>query len=143
METKRLSKNLKDLIVKFQNLNFLTSVKNWWPQLTWKLNEAISLKIWFESKEMKINDIFYRFTSKAYSAAILSINFHLYQLKVPKKLTQIFSIFKYFSLIQDATEKNYVPGKHSRHDRKYMVSKEKSILGPYIPMFKSRKSREI
>ena len=29
-----------------QNLKLLTSVKNWCPQLTWKLNEAISTKIW-------------------------------------------------------------------------------------------------
>ena len=36
---------------------------------------------------------FYRFTSKAYSTAMLSINFHLYQLKVPKQLIQKFLIF--------------------------------------------------
>ena len=48
-------------------------------------------------KKMKINDVFYRFTSKAYSAAILSINFHLDQIKVPKKLTQKFSIFSEIS----------------------------------------------
>ena len=40
-----------------------------------------------KSKQIKINDIFYRFTSKAYSAAILSMNYHLYQLKIPKELT--------------------------------------------------------
>ena len=33
-----------------------------------------------KSKQMKINDVFDRFTSKAYSAAILSKIFHLYQL---------------------------------------------------------------
>ena len=40
-----------------------------------------------KSKQMKINDVFDYFTSKAYSVAILSVNFHLYQLKVPKQLT--------------------------------------------------------
>ena len=46
-----------------------------------------------KSKQMKINDIFYYFTSKAYSAAMmLSINFHLNQLKVPKQLTQKYDI---------------------------------------------------
>ena len=34
---------------------YLTSVKNWCPQLTWKLNEAISPKIWIESKQIKTN----------------------------------------------------------------------------------------
>ena len=48
----------------------VTLVKNWCPQLTWKLNEAVSLKIWIESeqiksKQMKINDVFDHFTSKA------------------------------------------------------------------------------
>ena len=33
-----------------------------------------------KSKQMKINDVFDRFTSKAYSAAILNRTFHLYQL---------------------------------------------------------------
>ena len=47
----------------------------------------------YPKKQMKINDIFDRFTSKAYSAAILSKFFHLYQLKVPKQLTKKFSIF--------------------------------------------------
>ena len=37
---------------------------------------------------MKINDFFYYFTSKAYSAAILSRNFNFYQLKVPKQMTK-------------------------------------------------------
>ena len=40
---------------------FLKSVKNWCGQLTWKLNEAISLKIWIKSKQMKINDVFLLF----------------------------------------------------------------------------------
>ena len=40
-----------------------------------------------KSKQMKINDVFYHFKSKAYSAAILGINFDLYQLKVSKQLT--------------------------------------------------------
>ena len=52
---------------KISESNFvLTSVKNRCVQLTWKLNEAISLKIWLQSKhskEMKINDFFYWFTS--------------------------------------------------------------------------------
>ena len=59
---------------------FLKLVKNWCGQLTEKLNEAISLKILIESKQMKIYDVFDCFTSKAYSAAILSRIFHLYQL---------------------------------------------------------------
>ena len=42
---------------------------------------------------MKINDVIDRFTSKAYSAVTLSRNFHFYQLKVPKQLTQKLSIF--------------------------------------------------
>ena len=33
-----------------------------------------------KSKQMKINDVFDLFTSKAYSAALLSKHFHLYQL---------------------------------------------------------------
>ena len=32
---------------------FFTSVKNWCVQLTWKLNEAISLKIWLKTNESK------------------------------------------------------------------------------------------
>ena len=35
---------------------FLKSVKNWCGQLTWKLNEAISSKIWIESKQIKTNE---------------------------------------------------------------------------------------
>ena len=66
---------------------FFTSVKNWCPQLTWKLNEVISPKIWIKSKQMKTNDFSYCFTSKAYSAVILSINFHLYLHKLPKQPT--------------------------------------------------------
>ena len=58
-----LSKGNQAPYLKFERPNgkisesnfFLTLVKNWCVQLTWKLN-----------------DIFYRFTSKAYSAAILS-----------------------------------------------------------------------
>ena len=49
--------------------NFFTSFKNWCPQLIWKLNEAISPKILISSKQMKIDDVFYRFISKAHSAA--------------------------------------------------------------------------
>ena len=45
--------------------NFLKSVQNWCGELTWKLNEANSSKIWIESKQMKINDVFDCFTSKA------------------------------------------------------------------------------
>ena len=71
----------------------LTSVKIWCPQLTWKLIEAISPKIWLESKQMKINDVFYCFTSKAYSAAISRRNFHLYHLTVPKQLTRKYHTF--------------------------------------------------
>ena len=41
-----------------------------------------------KSKQMKINDIFDYFTSKAYSSATLSRNFHFYQLRVPKQLTK-------------------------------------------------------
>ena len=81
--------------------NCLTSVKNWCPQLTWKLNEAVSSKIWIQSKQMKINDVFDYFTSKAYSAATLSRTFHFYQLKVTKQLTQKLSFFSkmwYFQL---------------------------------------------
>ena len=36
--------------------NFLKSIKNWCLQLTWKLNEAISSKIWIESKQIKTNE---------------------------------------------------------------------------------------
>ena len=87
-ETKRLSKNFKDQIEKSHNLKFF------WPRS--KIGAPISLASpmkqflqRFESnqnksKQMKINDVFYRFTSKPYSAAILGKNFHLYQLKVPK-----------------------------------------------------------
>ena len=35
---------------------------------------------------MKINYVFDRFTSKAYSATLLSRNFHLYLLKIPKQI---------------------------------------------------------
>ena len=35
----------------------LGPVKNWSPQLTWKLNEAISRKIWIKSKQIKANEI--------------------------------------------------------------------------------------
>ena len=45
--------------------NFLKSFQNWCVQLTWKLNEANSSKIWIKSKQMKINDVFNRFTPKA------------------------------------------------------------------------------
>ena len=45
-----------------------------------------------KSKQMIINDNFDRFTSKAYSADILSIHFDLYQVKVPKQLTQKYDI---------------------------------------------------
>ena len=44
---------------------FFKSVKNWCGQLTWKLNEAISSKVWIKSKQIKINDVFDFFTSKA------------------------------------------------------------------------------
>ena len=75
-----------------ESKKILTSVKNWCVQLTWKLNEAIFLKIWLESKQIKPNekiyDVFYRFTCKAYSAAILSKKICFYQLKVPKQLTR-------------------------------------------------------
>ena len=40
---------------------FLPSVKNWCPQLSWKLNEAISRKIWIESKQIKTNENQWRF----------------------------------------------------------------------------------
>ena len=36
--------------------NFLTSVKNWCPQLPLKPNEAISPKIWIESKQIQTNE---------------------------------------------------------------------------------------
>ena len=39
-----------------ESKKFLTSVKNWCVQLTWKLNEAISSKIWLESKQIKRNE---------------------------------------------------------------------------------------
>ena len=71
-----------------ESKKFLILDKNWFVQLTWKLNEAISSKIWLESKQMKINDNFYCFTSKAYSAAIFSKKEYLYQFKVPKQLTE-------------------------------------------------------
>ena len=50
---------------KSQNPNFfLPWSRNWCVQLTWKLNEAISLKIWLESKQIKTNQWgFFRFTS--------------------------------------------------------------------------------
>ena len=35
---------------------FLKSVKDWCGQLTWKINEAISSKIWIESKQIKANE---------------------------------------------------------------------------------------
>ena len=41
--------------------SFSTSVKNWCPQLTWTLNEAISPKIWIESKQIRINENQWRF----------------------------------------------------------------------------------
>ena len=62
----------------------LTSVKNWCVQLTWKLNEAISLKDLTRIKTNQ-NQVIYHFKSKTYSAAILSKK--KYQLKVPKQLT--------------------------------------------------------
>ena len=43
--------------------NYLKSVKNWCVQLTWKLNEAISSKIWIESKQIKTNENQWRFLS--------------------------------------------------------------------------------
>ena len=43
----------------------------------WKLNEAIASKIWIKSKQMKINDVFDLFSSKAWNTAILSRIFHL------------------------------------------------------------------
>ena len=46
-----------------------------------------------KSKQMKNNDVFHCFTSKAYFAAILIRMFYFYQLKVPKQLTWKFSIF--------------------------------------------------
>ena len=82
---KTLSKNPKIYF-------FFTLVKNWCPQLSWKLNEAIFPKIWIKSKQMKIIDVFNRFTSKAYSATKLCKKFHFYQLKVPKQLTWKFSV---------------------------------------------------
>ena len=42
---------------------FLTSVKNLCPQLTWKLDEAISSKIWLKSKQIKTNENQWRFWS--------------------------------------------------------------------------------
>ena len=68
-------------------------MKNWCPQLAWKFNEVISPKIWIKSKSMKINDVFDRFTPKAYSTAISNIIFPLYQLKVPKQLTWKYPIW--------------------------------------------------
>ena len=44
---------------------FLKSVQNLCPFLTWKLYEANSSKIWIESKQMKINDVFDCFTCNA------------------------------------------------------------------------------
>ena len=41
--------------------NVLKLVKNWWGQLTWKLNEAISSKIWIESKQSETNENQWRF----------------------------------------------------------------------------------
>ena len=84
----RLPKNLKDLMEKTQNPKFFFNRS--------RIGAASSLKSSMKrflgrfesnqnrSKQMKINDVFYRFTSKPYSAAILSKIFHLYQLKVPK-----------------------------------------------------------
>ena len=44
---------------------FLKLVKNLCVEHAWKLYEANSSKIWIESKQMKINDIFDHVTSKA------------------------------------------------------------------------------
>ena len=41
----------------------LKSVKDWCGQLTWKINEAISSKIWIESKQIKTNENQWRFWS--------------------------------------------------------------------------------
>ena len=43
--------------------SILTSVNNWCHQLAWKLNEAISLKILIESKQIKTNENQRRFLS--------------------------------------------------------------------------------
>ena len=42
---------------------FLKSVQNWCAQLTWKLNEANSSKIWIESKQIKTNENQWHFLS--------------------------------------------------------------------------------
>ena len=42
---------------------FLKSVQNLCAQLTWKLNEADSSKIWIESKQIKTNENQWRFWS--------------------------------------------------------------------------------
>ena len=43
---------------KSQNTNFFDLGQELVRQLTWRLNEAIFSKIWLESKQMKINNIF-------------------------------------------------------------------------------------
>ena len=40
----------------FLHLEISFFLQNWYGQLTWKLNEAISLKIWIESKQIKMNE---------------------------------------------------------------------------------------
>ena len=57
-ETKRLTQNLKEVMEKHKIQFFSKSVQNWCSELTWKLNEANSSKIWIESKQIKINDVF-------------------------------------------------------------------------------------
>ena len=64
-ETRRLSKNLKTQSKNSRIQKFFYLSQELVTQLTWKLNEAISRKIWIESKQMKINDIFDHFTYKA------------------------------------------------------------------------------
>ena len=97
-------------ITKLEKTNKTKNSNCFWPRsridASSSLNEAISPKIWIESKQMKNKwktmTFFYRFTSKAYSAAILSINFDLYQLKVPKQLTRKYPIWLKIELFESA-----------------------------------------
>ena len=87
METKRLSKNLKDLMAKSPNLFFFLPRSEIGDPSSLKSSMKRFLRR-FESnqnksKQMKINDIFYCFTSKAYSAAISSKIFIYINLKYP------------------------------------------------------------
>ena len=79
----RLTQNLKDLMEKTQNpkifwnrfrIGAASSLESSMKQILWRFESNKK-----KSKQMKINDVFDRFTFKASSAAILMINFHLYQ----------------------------------------------------------------